>query len=203
MLAVCLVAGVTPFLAQEPPSSTTFSPIENPDSLRDYVQTLRGRLAVAGRELQIAERDLAAASAEPTAGPDEVSGLARNRDERLNVRDRIAGTIQSMEEVIQRLDAGLLQPPDRVEIPPERQLGCTDELRAAGLDSVSEFIVVVSPDGAIDRIMRVESGREVPESLDPELYDAIESIAASQFGPSLLNGESITAVYEVTFACGG
>ena len=51
--------------------------------------------------------------------------------------------------------------------------------------------------------MCVESGREVPESLDPELYDAIESIAASQFEPSLLNGEGITAVYEVTFACGG
>ncbi len=84
MLAVCLIAGVTPFLAQEPPSSTTFSPIENSDSLRDYVQTLRGRLAVAGRELQIAERDLEAASVEPIAGPDEVSRLARNRDERLN-----------------------------------------------------------------------------------------------------------------------
>ena len=51
--------------------------------------------------------------------------------------------------------------------------------------------------------MRVESGREVPESLDPELYDAIESIAASQFGSSLLNGEGITAVYEVTFVCSG
>ena len=203
MLAVCLVAGVAPFLAQEPPSSIAFSPIENPDSLRDYVQTLRGRLAVAGRELQIAERDLAAASAEPIAGPDEVSGLAGNRDERLNIRDRIAGTIRSLEEVIQRIEDGLTQPPDRVRIPPERRLGCTQELRAAGLDSVAKFLVVVSPEGTIDRIMRVESGREVPESLDPELYDAIESIAASQFGPSLLNGEGITAVYEVTFDCSG
>ena len=51
--------------------------------------------------------------------------------------------------------------------------------------------------------MRVESGREVPESLDLELYDAIESIAVSQFGPLLLNGEGITAVYEVTFVCSG
>ncbi len=203
MLAVCLVAGVAPFLAQEPPSSIAFSPIENPDSLRDYVQTLRGRLAVAGRELQIAERDLAAASAEPIAGPDEVSGLAGNRDERLNIRDRIAGTIRSLEEVIQRIEDGLLQPPDRVEIPPERQLGCTDELRAAGLDSVSEFIVVVSPEAMIDRIIRVENGGAVPDSLDPELEDAIRTIAASQFGPSLLNGEGITAVYEVNFDCSG
>ena len=84
LLAVCLVAGVAPFLAQAPPSSTAFSPVENSDSLRDYVQTLRGRLAVAGRELQIAERDLEAASAERIAGPDEVRGLAGNRDERLN-----------------------------------------------------------------------------------------------------------------------
>ena len=62
---------------------------------------------------------------------------------------------------------------------------------------------VVSPEGTINRIICVEGGREVPESLDPELYDAIESIAASQFGPSLLNGEGITAVYEVTFDCSG
>ncbi len=203
MLAVCLVANVTSLLAQEPPLSTAFSPVENSDSLRDYVQTLRGRLAVAGRELQIAERDLEAASAEPIATPDEVRGLAGNRDERLEVRDRLAGTIQSLEEVIQRLEDGLTQPPDRVEIPPERRLGCNQELRAAGLDSMAKFLVVVSPDGAIDRIMRVESGRAVPDSLNPELEDAIKTVAASQFEPSLLNGEGITAVYEVTFDCSG
>ncbi len=118
-------------------------------------------------------------------------------------RDRIAGTIQSLEEVIQRLEDGLTQPPDRVEIPPERRLGCTQELRAAGLDSMAKFLVVVSPDGAIDRIMRVESGRAVPDSLNPELEDAIKTVAASQFEPSLLNGEGITAVYEVTFDCSG
>ena len=118
-------------------------------------------------------------------------------------RDRIAGTIQSLEEVIQRIEDGLTQPPDRVEIPPERRLGCTQELRAAGLDSMAKFLVVVSPDGAIDRIMRVESGRAVPDSLNPELEDAIKTVAASQFEPSLLNGEGITAVYEVTFDCSG
>ncbi len=160
-------------------------------------------MAVAGRELQIAERDLEAASAEPIATPDEVRGLAGNRDERLEVRDRLAGTIQSLEEVIERIEDGLIQPSDRVRIPPERRLGCTDELRAAGLDSVSDFLVVVSPEGTIDRIIRMESGRALPDSLDPELDDAIRTIAASQFEPSLLNGEAITAVYEVTFDCSG
>ena len=62
---------------------------------------------------------------------------------------------------------------------------------------------VVSPEGTIDRIIRVENGRAVPDSLDPELEDAIKTIAASQFEPSLLNGEGITAVYEVTFDCSG
>ena len=68
---------------------------------------------------------------------------------------------------------------------------------------MSTFLVVVSPEGTIDRIIRVENGRAVADSLDPQLEVAIKTVAASQFGPSLLNGEGLTAVYEVTFACSG
>lgn len=105
------------------------------------------------------------------------------------------------ERVVEDIGTGAPPTPERVGIPSAARFECTEELRAAGLVTVAEFQVSVSPDGEAETALRVVEGAAADKFMTPRLEQAIRSIAESRFGPTRLKGTRITALHQMTFAC--
>jgi hypothetical protein len=200
-LAACILTGSMQILGQEPPPFPTPAPSQSPEAIQLYIQTLRGRLAVVGHELQIAEEALDEASSQAGATPESLAELTAGRNDIVTSRSRLEFSIQSLVQILDDIESRVPDPSAPAAPASVNLLECTEDLRGAGLTTTSDFIVALSAQGQAEVILPLIGGVAASQPATGAVKDAITDFIESRRSSPLRNVEQGVKVVRIVIDC--